>query len=98
MNAFYEHHKDNIRFDYRCFDRILLHAAIQPFQQENRVGLLDPEGNFFLNSLAELHVLLEHRVVVPDRLAPWPSQKFLLRSRGFQSRSRFRSRTNDISC
>jgi hypothetical protein len=37
MNAFYEHHKDNIRFAYRCFDRILLHAAIQPFQQEQRV-------------------------------------------------------------
>jgi len=36
MNAFYEHHKDNIRFAYRCFDRILLHAMIQPFQQEQR--------------------------------------------------------------
>src|SRR5436190_6173284 len=36
MNAFYEHHKDNIRFDYRCFDRILLHARIQPFQQDQR--------------------------------------------------------------
>src|SRR5216117_1658327 len=36
MNAFYEHHKNNIRFAYRCFDRILLHAAIQPFQQEQR--------------------------------------------------------------
>ena len=36
MNAFYEHHKDNIRFLYRCFDRILLHATIQPFQQEQR--------------------------------------------------------------
>ena len=36
MNAFFEHHKDNIRFAYRCFDRILLHAAIQPFQQEQR--------------------------------------------------------------
>jgi hypothetical protein len=36
MNAFYKHHKDNIRFAYRCFDRILLHAAIQPFQQEQR--------------------------------------------------------------
>ena len=21
MNAFYEHHKDSIRFAYRCFDR-----------------------------------------------------------------------------
>jgi hypothetical protein len=36
MNAFYEHHKNNIRFVYRCFDRILLHATIQPFQQEQR--------------------------------------------------------------
>jgi hypothetical protein len=36
MNAFCEHHKDNIRFAYRCFDRILLHATIQPFQQEER--------------------------------------------------------------
>ena len=23
MNAFYEHHKDSIRFGYRCFDLIL---------------------------------------------------------------------------
>ena len=33
MNAFYEHHKDSIRFGYRCFDRILLNGLIQPFQQ-----------------------------------------------------------------
>ena len=32
MNAFYEHHKDSIRFEYRCFDRILLNGLIQPFQ------------------------------------------------------------------
>lgn len=37
MNAFYEHHKDNIRFGYRCFDRILLNGLIQPFQQPERV-------------------------------------------------------------
>jgi DNA-binding transcriptional ArsR family regulator len=37
MNAFYEHHKNNIRFQYRCFDRILLNGLIQPFQQEPRV-------------------------------------------------------------
>ena len=38
MNAFYEHHKDSIRFGYRCFDRILLlHGLIQPFQQPERV-------------------------------------------------------------
>jgi len=30
MNAFYEH-QENIRFGYRCFDRILLNALIQPF-------------------------------------------------------------------
>jgi hypothetical protein len=23
VNAFYDHHQDNIRFSYRCFDRIL---------------------------------------------------------------------------
>jgi hypothetical protein len=37
MNAFYEHHQNNIRFQYRCFDRILLNAIIQPFQQTERV-------------------------------------------------------------
>jgi hypothetical protein len=37
MNAFYEHHKDNIRFHYRCFDRLLLNGTIQPFQEEKRV-------------------------------------------------------------
>jgi len=37
MNAFYEHHKHNIRFQYRCFDRILLNGLIQPFQQPERV-------------------------------------------------------------
>ena len=37
MNAFYEHHKDSIRFGYRCFDWILLNGLIQPFQQPERV-------------------------------------------------------------
>ena len=37
MNTFYEHHKNSIRFQYRCFDRILLNGLIQPFQQEQRV-------------------------------------------------------------
>src|SRR5207245_1376960 len=31
------HHKDSIRFGYRCFDRILLNGLIQPFQQPERV-------------------------------------------------------------
>jgi hypothetical protein len=37
MNTFYEHHKNNIKFGYRCFDRILLNGLIQPFQQPQRV-------------------------------------------------------------
>jgi len=37
MNAFYEHHQDSISFHYRCFDRVLLNATIQPFQQPERV-------------------------------------------------------------
>jgi hypothetical protein len=37
MNAFYQHHQDNIAFHYRCFDRLLLNALIQPFQQPERV-------------------------------------------------------------
>src|SRR5438876_3483095 len=37
MNAFYEHHRESIRFGYRCFDRILFNGLIQPFQQPERV-------------------------------------------------------------
>jgi len=37
MNAFFQHHKDNIIFHYRCFDRMLFNATIQPFQQPERV-------------------------------------------------------------
>jgi len=37
MDAFFEHHQNSIRFRYRCFDRILLNALIQPFQQPERV-------------------------------------------------------------
>jgi hypothetical protein len=31
VNAFFEHHKDNIKFTYGCFDRILLNGCIQSF-------------------------------------------------------------------
>jgi hypothetical protein len=31
MNAFFEHHQNNIRFRYRCFDRLLLNGCIQSF-------------------------------------------------------------------
>jgi len=32
MNAFLEHHQDSVRFDYSCFDRILLNGVIQVLQ------------------------------------------------------------------
>ena len=31
MNAFVEHHQNNIKFRYRCFDRLLLNGCIQHF-------------------------------------------------------------------
>ena len=31
MNAFLEHHQNNIKFRYRCFDRLLLNGCIQSF-------------------------------------------------------------------
>ncbi len=37
MNALYKHHRDNIGFNYHCFDRLLLNGIIQPFQQPERV-------------------------------------------------------------
>jgi hypothetical protein len=39
---------DNIRFSYRCFDRILLNGLIQPFQQPERVV-------GFFNTLRQLY-------------------------------------------
>ena len=37
MNAFYEHHKDSIRFGYRCFDRICSTALSSRFSSPRRV-------------------------------------------------------------
>ena len=50
MNSFYEHHKDSIRWHYRCFDRILLNGLIQPIQQLER----DQRGAL-MNSFYEHH-------------------------------------------
>ncbi len=56
MNAFYEHHQDNIRFGYRCFDRILLNGLIQPFQQPERViGFFNTYRNQYPVSRKVLH-------------------------------------------
>jgi len=53
MNAFYEHHRDSIRWQYRCFDRILLNGLIQPFQQPERVV-------GFFNTYRELYPVSRH--------------------------------------
>jgi hypothetical protein len=56
MNAFVEHHKDSIRFAYRCFDRILLNGLIQPFQQPERViGFFNSYRNQYPVSRDVLH-------------------------------------------
>ena len=52
MNAFYEHHKDSIRFGYRCFDGILLNGLIQPFQQPERVVGFFATYRHFIRSAA----------------------------------------------
>jgi len=42
VNPFVEHHQQSIRFQYSCFDRMLLNAVVQPMQQPPRiVGFLD---------------------------------------------------------
>ena len=42
MNGFVEHHRESIRLQYACFDRLLLNAIIQPLQQPAViVGFLD---------------------------------------------------------
>jgi len=32
MNRFLQHHRDDVRFEYSCFDRIILNGMIRPFQ------------------------------------------------------------------
>src|SRR6266852_9709097 len=42
VNPFIEHHQQSIRFQYSCFDRMLLNAVVQPMQQPAMiVGFLD---------------------------------------------------------
>ena len=53
MNAFNEHHRDSIRWGYRCFDRILLNGLIQPFQQPERVV-------GFFNTYRQLYPVSRH--------------------------------------
>jgi hypothetical protein len=61
MNSFCEHHKNSIRFHYRCFDRILLNGLIQPFQQPERViGFFDTYRRLYPVSRGVLHRVADH--------------------------------------
>src|SRR5438552_7494736 len=77
MNSFYDHHKDSIRFNYRCFDRILLNGLIQPFQQPERViGFFDvyrhlyPVSRDILRGAAE-----QFQVWVKEQAGEWKDRK-----------------------
>ena len=50
MNSFYEHHKGSIRWQYRCFDRILLNSLkISRSSSRNASSASSiPTGNFIL--------------------------------------------------
>jgi len=61
MNAFYQHHRDSIRWHYRCFDRILLNGLIQPFQQPERVvGFFNTYRRLYPVSRQLLHGIADH--------------------------------------
>jgi hypothetical protein len=38
MNRFEYHHRDQIRFSYSCFDRLILHGGVQKFQRSFQGG------------------------------------------------------------
>ena len=40
MNSFCRHHRDLIRFDYSCFDRLILNGCILPFARSERGGTI----------------------------------------------------------
>jgi hypothetical protein len=40
MNRFYQHHRDDIRFGYSCFDRLILNGCILPFLNTQRGGTI----------------------------------------------------------
>ena len=69
MNSFYEHHKDSIRWHYRCFDRILLNGLIQPFQQPERVV-------GFFNTYRQLYPVTRHTLRdIAEQFHCWVKQR-----------------------
>ena len=73
MNSFFEHHKDGIRWHYRCFDRILLNGLIQPFQQPERVvGFFNTYRHLYPVSRDILRGAAEHfQLWVNERAGRW---------------------------
>ncbi len=69
MNSFYEHHKDSIRWHYRCFDRILLNGLIQPFQQPERVV-------GFFNTYRQLYPVTRYTLRdIADQFQRWVQER-----------------------
>src|SRR5580658_9763583 len=69
MNSFYEHHKDSIRWHYRCFDRILLNGLIQPFQQPERVV-------GFFNTYRQLYPVTRYTLRdIADQFQRWVKER-----------------------
>src|SRR5450432_4338842 len=69
MNSFYEHHKDSIRWHYRCFDRILLNGLIQPFQQPERVV-------GFFNTYRQLYPVTRYTLRdIADQFQRWVTER-----------------------
>src|SRR3984893_15000772 len=69
MNSFYEHHKDNIHWHYRCFDRILLNGLIQPFQQPERVV-------GFFNTYRQLYPVTRYTLRdIADQFQRWVTER-----------------------
>ena len=69
MNSFYEHHKDSIRWHYRCFDRILLNGLIQPFQQPERVV-------GFFNTYRQLYPVTRYTLTdIADQFQRWVNER-----------------------
>ena len=69
MNSFYEHHKHNIQWHYRCFDRILLNGLIQPFQQPERVV-------GFFNTYRQLYPVTRHTLrYIAEQFQRWVTER-----------------------
>src|ERR1700758_5274937 len=69
MNSFYEHHKESIRWQYRCFDRILLNGLIQPFQQPERVV-------GFFNTYRQLYPVTRHSLRgIAEQFQRWVKER-----------------------